>query len=333
MRWIFRRSLLLLLTLFSALTINFFLVRLMPGNPVDQMLNELMMQGYSYEEARTTVAQIISFVPDAPIHEQYIAFLQGLFKGDFGRSIRLATPVTTILGYGIPWTVFSMSLSLVISFVIGALLGMVIAYRRGSLVDRAISLYASVSGAIPAYVVGFFLVIILAIQLRWFPSELGPYGRNVIPPGPGELPSLEFISSVMRHAFLPVMTYVVVSVGGWILRMKSSTISVLGEYYVTAAEARGLSDRRIVLTYVGRNAMLPMFAQFAIYIGLMFTSSVFIENMFLYPGIGRFFSQSLSWRDYPLTSGCFLITTIAVVFANFLADLLYSRLDPRIRLE
>jgi len=332
MRWIFRRILLLVFTLVAAITINFFLIRLMPGNPVDALLNELITQGYSYEEALTRVAQIISFVPNAPIHEQYIDFVKGLMRGDLGRSIRLAQPVSTILGYALPWTVFSMSISMVISFGIGVLLGMYMAYHRGSIVDRAMSLYSSVSGAIPAYAVGFFLVLIFAIQLKWLPPQ-GPYAPQMSPPPAGQLPSAEFILSVLRYAILPITTYVVTTVGGWTLRMKSSTVSVLGEYYVTAAEARGLSDRRIVLTYVGRNAMLPLFAQFAIAIGLMFSGVVFIENIFLYPGIGRFFFQSISWRDYPLTSGCFVVISVAVVFANFLADLLYSRLDPRVKFE
>jgi len=339
MRWIVRRTLLLAFTLFSAITINFFLVRLMPGNPVDAIILELVTQGYSFEEAMIRASAILNFAPDAPLHEQYLSFLKGAFTGDLGYSMRLATPVSTVLGYALPWTIFSMSISLIISFALGVLLGMYTAYKRGSLIDRFVSLYSSISGAIPPYAVGFLLIVIFAIQalrigpvvLR-FPAQ-APYGEGVLPPLQGQLPSVDFILNVLWHAFLPIMTYVVTSVGGWTLRMKSSTVSVLGEYYVTAAEARGLPDSRVIMTYVGRNAMLPLFAQFAISLGLMFSGVVFIENLFLYPGIGRFFAQSMSWRDYPLTSGCFLVTTVAVILANFLADLLYSRLDPRIRFE
>jgi peptide/nickel transport system permease protein len=166
-----------------------------------------------------------------------------------------------------------------------------------------------------------------ALQLKWFPVS-GPYSPYL---KPGLY--LEFLLSVLHHAFLPVVTYVLTSVGGWILTMKGSTISVLGEYYVTAAEARGLPERRVVTSYVGRNAIIPLFTRFAISVGYMFSGVVFIEGLFLYPGIGTYLSASIAQRDYPLMTGCFLISTVAVVVANFFADILYSRLDPRVRLE
>ncbi len=318
---------LLLLTIASAITINFFLVRLMPGNPIDAMITELLMQGYSFAEASSRVQMMLNFLPTAPLHEQYIDFVKGILTGNLGYSIRLATPVTTILAYGIPWTVFSVSVSLIISFVLGIMLGMYMAYNRGSVVDRILSLYSSIAEGVPPYAVGFIMIMLFAFQLQWFPAQ-GSYGPYV---SPGF--NLDFILSVLRYATLPILTYVITSVGGWMLTMKSSTVSVLGEYYVTAAEARGLAENRIVVTYVGRNAMLPLFTRFAIALGAVFSGVVFVERLFLYRGIGIFLSTSISQRDYPLMSGCFLITTVAVVVANFLADLLYSRLDPRIKFE
>jgi len=332
MKWILRRTLFLIFTFWAAVTINFFVVRLMPGSPMDVMINELLSMGYSYEEAVSRVALMMNFVPTAPIHEQYIDFVKGVMTGNLGYSIRLASPVTTVLGYGVPWTVFSVSISLVISFVLGILLGMYIAYHRGSIADKVLSLYSSVSRSIPQYIIGFFVVVVFAIQLGWFPAQ-GPYGRYVIPPKTISQISPEFVFSVLQHACLPVFCYVITTLGGWILGMKSSAISVLGEYYVTAAEARGLSDQRIMTTYVGRNALLPLFTQFAISLGAMFNGVVFIERVFLYPGIGSYFSNSIPARDYPLMSGCFLIIIAATLIANFLADVLHSRLDPRIKLE
>lgn len=327
MRWMVKKATLSAFTLFCAITINFFLYRLMPGNPVDMMIQQYMALGYSYEEALSRVLMALSFIPTAPVHEQYIDFIKGVLTGNLGYSIWLATPVTTILGYGVPWTVFSVSISLVISFVLGIVIGMYMAYKRGSIVDRIMSFYSSITTAMPQNILGFFMIWVFAIQLKWLPAS-GPYS-GVNP----KVFNIDFVISVLRHATLPILTYVLTTMGGWILTMKSSTISVLGEYYVTAAEARGLKDRRIITTYVGRNAMLPLFTRFAIALGFMFGGVLLIENLFLYPGIGRFLNQAVYARDYPLISGLFLITSVAVIIANLLADLLYSRLDPRIRFE
>ncbi len=329
MRWIVKRALTVVVTMFSALTLIFFLIRLMPGNPVDVMMAQLLMQGYSAEEAAHVVATMVPFVPTDPIHTQYFEFLKGFFRGDLGASIIYATPIASILIYAIPWTVFLVSISLIISFSLGILLGMFMAYRRGGVFDRFFSLFSSVTRALPPYVVGVFLILFLAGQLHWFPI-LGPYDSSRFGSKPGF--TLDFIANVFYHAFLPVMSYVLTSIGGWVLAMKSSTVSVLGEYFVTAAEARGLRERRIVTSYVGRNAILPLFASLAVAIGYIFSGSVFIENIYSYPGIGKFLASSIPTRDYTLMTGCFLVTTVATVLSNFLADLLYSRLDPRIRL-
>ena len=313
-------------TLFSALTLTFFLIRMMPGNPVDVMMGQLIAQGLDPKEAAAAVAAIMPFVPDAPLTQQYVEFLKGVFTGNLGRSIVFGVPVTTILVYAIPWTVFLVSISLFISFLLGVLLGMFMAYRRGGFLDRAFSLFSSVSRALPSYAVGVLLVIFFAVQLKWFPV-MGPYDPRI---KPGFTP--DFIISVFYHAVLPITSYVMTTIGLWALQMKSSTVSVLGEYYVMAAEARGLPERRIVISYVGRNAILPLFTSLAISIGYIFGGSVFIESIYSYPGIGRFIATGVSLRDYVLMQACFLVTTLAVILSNFLADVLYGRLDPRIRL-
>jgi len=326
LRWIVKRALTVAVTLFSALTLIFFLIRIMPGNPIDIMIGQLIAQGYDPREAAARVAAMLPFVPDAPLIEQYVNYLKGFFTGDLGKSILFAAPITTILIYAIPWTVFLVSISLLTSFSLGILLGMFMAYRRGGILDKTFSILSSVTRALPPYVVGVLLVLFFAVQVKWFPV-MGPYDSRIKPGF-----TLDFIASVLYHAALPIMSYVITTIGGWILGMKSSTVSVLGEYYVTAAEARGLPERKIGTSYVGRNAILPLFASLAISIGFIFSGSVFIETIYSYPGIGRFLATSVTYRDYTLMTGCFLVTTVAVVLSNFLADTLYSRLDPRIRL-
>ncbi len=325
MNWVVRRIINLILTIIISVSVTFFLVRIMPGNPIDTLIQQYMMQGYSYKEALTAVRALISYMPNEPLHIQYFNYWKAILRGDLGRSITLATPVSQILGFAVPWTVFIVSISLLSSFAVGVLLGVYAAYKRGSLFDHSISLFASISRSIPHYIIGVVFVVFLAVQLRLFPAY-GAYGRGVTPGF-----NIQFIGSVLYHAALPVITYVVTTFGGWMLSMKSNTISVLGEYYVVAARARGLPNRRISLTYVGRNAILPLFTRFAISIGYMFGGVVFVETIFSYPGIGSYLSYAIGVRDWTLMTGCFLLITIAVVVSNFVADLLYSRLDPRIR--
>lgn len=317
----------LALTIYASITLTFILVRLMPGNPVDILIQQYLMLGYSYEEAASAVAAILPFLPTDPIHKQYIDYIIGIFRGELGKSIILGIPVTRLLAYAIPWTVFVTGTALIISFTVGVILGMFMAYWRGSIFDRALSFIASVLGSFPSYAIGVLLAITLGVRLKLFPF-IGAYSPEV---NPGF--NLAFLADVIYHAILPILSYVVVTFGGWMLTMKSSTTSVLGEYYVRAAEARGLPERRIVLTYVGRNAILPLFTRLTISIGYIFGGSVFIETIYSYPGMGRYLVDAITTRDHILMTGIFLVITFAVVFANFIADLVYSKIDPRARVS
>ena len=173
----------------------------------------------------------------------------------------------------------------------------------------------------------FFFIMIFSVNLKWFPSR-GAYDSS-IPPGL----TPEFIKSVLYHAVLPITSYVFASLGIWALNMKANAVSVLGEDYITAARIRGLTDRRIISSYVGRNALLPLVTQLAISFALVFAGAPLIENLFLYPGVGYYLNQSISRRDYPLMQGMFLVITIAVVIANLVAEISNSMLDPRLRTE
>jgi len=175
--------------------------------------------------------------------------------------------------------------------------------------------------------VGLILIIIFAVNLKWLPNR-GPYDSSVMPGF-----TWPYISSVLKHAILPISAYIITGLGGWALAMKGNAISVLGEDYITAAKARGLPQRRIITTYVGRNAILPLITNLAISFGMMFGGSPLIENIFVYPGVGYFLNQAVGRRDFTLMQGMFLMITVAVVLANLIAEILYSVLDPRIRQE
>lgn len=205
---------------------------------------------------------------------------------------------------------------------------MVAAYQRDSWWEPLVSGLASVLSSIPSYIIGIVLLVTLGIYFELIPvHEM----RGSTTPGVQPGFTWEFIHDIFFHASLPIATYVLATVGNWILTMKSSTMSTLGEDYVTVARARGLTETRITTAYVGRNAMLPLVTQLLISIGFVVGGSILIERIFVYPGIGFRLLQSLNTRDYPLMQGIFLIITISVVVSNLLADFIYGWLDPRVR--
>jgi peptide/nickel transport system permease protein len=319
-----------LLTIWAVVTFTFFLIRLMPGNPVDVYIDWLInQQNMSYREAYERAASQFSFNPDANVFSQYLEYMGQLVQGNLGRSITsIGTPVISQIVRFLPWTLFCVGIGLLLSFIIGMTFGMLAAYYRNSPLDTAVSFIASIFSAVPDYIWGLIILIVFGVQLRWF--NVGAL-RGTYSPGVTPGFTWAFISSVLMHAMLPILTYVIGTVGNWTLSMRSSTTSVLGEDYVNIAEARGLPKRRIVSSYVGRNAALPLFTLFAISIGFIIGGSIIVEELFVYRGIGSFLFWSISQRDYTSMQGVFLIITISVVLSNVLADLLYSRLDPRVR--
>ncbi len=319
-----------LVTIWAVITFTFFLIRLMPGNPVDVYIDFLMnQQQLTYEQARLQAAGQFEFDPDASPVSQYIDYMGQLLHGDLGQSIvSSGTKVIDQIARFLPWTLFAVGLGLLISFVLGISLGTLMAYNRNSVLDHGLSLFSSILSAVPNYIWGLLILIVFGVELKWFSvGEMrGTYGSDVT-----QGFNIEFMLSVLKHAFLPVLIYVMGTIGSWMLNMRNSTVSTLGEDYINVAKARGLTSRRILISYVGRNASLPMFTLLAINIGFILGGSVIIEELFVYKGIGSFLFSSITQRDYTAMQGVFLIITVSVVVSNLLADLLYSRLDPRVR--
>ncbi len=319
-----------LLTLWAVTTFTFVMIRQMPGNPVQIKIDEMMeRRQMTYEEARRQAAGLFDFDPDKPLHEQYVIYMGKLVQGDMGKAISSAgTPVSDQIRRYLPWTLFSIGTGLLISFTLGIFVGMAMAYWRGSVFDNVMTALASIMYGVPDFVVALLLLLVAGVQLKLFQMSdvLGGVGQDV------EVGfNLPYIRSVMQHAALPVIVYVWATVGGWILTMKSSTISTLGEDYITVAKARGLHERRILTTYVGRNAMLPLVTRLAISIGFVVGGSVIIETIFQYPGLGRHLFLAIGSRDYTTMQGVFLVIAFTVVLSNILADLLFGVLDPRVR--
>jgi peptide/nickel transport system permease protein len=317
-------------TVWFVTSLIFFLVRLMPSNPIDVYINELIVQyGLPYAEARDQAASLFAIDLDAPLHEQYFDYMGQLLHGNLGESLRSpGTPVWTIIIAFLPWTLFSVGLGLIISFILGVLIGMLLAYKRQAWWEPVVSGTASVLSSIPNYIVGIVLLVYLGVYWDLVPIHQMRGSRS-----PGIQPGFTwvFIKDIFFHAALPVLTYVLSTIGSWILSMKSSTIGTLGEDYVTVARARGLSEGRITTAYVGRNAMLPLITQLLISIGFVVGGSILIESIFVYQGIGYRLLAALTTRDYPLMQGIFLVITISVVVSNLVADFIYGWFDPRVR--
>ena len=321
-----------ILTIWTVATLTFLLVREMPGNPIDVLIEQILaLEGISYQEAYDRVAASFNFDPDATLLGLYLDWLGDLLRFDLGTSITSpGTEVIDEIARFLPWTVFAVGMGLLISFVLGIVLGMTMAYYRNSVLDHSLSLLSSFMTGVPNYIWGLLIIIVLGIQLNLFNvGELrGTYDVGLVPGL-----NAEFVLSVFKHAALPIATYVIATLGGWMLNMKSSTMGVLNEDYVNAAEARGLTDKRIITSYVGRNASLPLFTQLTIAVGFVLGSGVVIEEIFVYWGIGHYLFQSITVRDYTSMQGVFLILTMAVVFSNVFADLTYGLLDPRVRIS
>lgn len=304
----------------------FVIIQSMPGNPVDIMAtdivkNESIEYALAYERAKT----ILNYDPDVPLFERFVEYSTSMLSGDFGTSMTYKKNVTEVVGDALPWTLLVVSLSLLLSFSVGVLLGIYIAWRRSKLLNTILIGYQSIFGAIPNYVIGYLLVFLFSVTWGLFPAR-GAYSTNVTVGF-----NAMFILDVLKHSFLPVLTYFLATVASWTMSMKANSLSVLGEDYITYAQVRGLSKRRILVTYLSKNALLPLVTSLAVSFGLLFGGSPLIENMFLYPGVGYYLTKAISSRDYPLIQGMFFMIIVMVVISSLAAEFLYKYLNPRLR--
>jgi peptide/nickel transport system permease protein len=248
-------------------------------------------------------------------------------QGDLGLSMTYRIPVLTIIRQALPWTLLITGLATLVSFPIRAWLGVLSAWKRKTMLDPLLTLYATVTQAVPPFLVALLLLVVFGLGLRWLPLR-GPYGPEVDPGW-----NLPFLWSVAVHACLPVMAFALPAIGDWILAMKASALSVASEDYINVARAKGLTDRRIQIHYLGRNAVLPLVAGLASSIGGMLGGAMLVEAIFGYPGLGYFLREAIATRDYTLMQGLFLVVTVGTVLANLAGDVLATHLDPRLRLN
>lgn len=325
MSFLARRLAFYALTAWAAITLNFFIPRALPGDPVTSLIARY--QGQISSDAAASLTVLFGLDSQESLTEQYLEYWRLLFAGDLGLSFTFfPTPVADVLGQSVPWTLGLVGIATVISFLLGTLIGTAIGWRRGTWADAILPL-ATFFSAVPYFWLGLLAIILFSVTWDLLPAAQGY--------DPGLLPALtpEFVGSVIRHGTLPALTIVGSSVAGWILGMRNMMVTVTSEDYVQVAQAKGLGERRIMFGYAARNAILPQISGFALSLGFIVSGTLVMEMVFSYPGIGYVLYQAVSAKDYPLMQGVFLIITLSVLVANMLADLVYALLDPRTRQE
>jgi peptide/nickel transport system permease protein len=324
MRIIAQRLLFYVVTAIAAVTVDFFIPRLMPGNPVEAVLAR--MQGQITPGTIHSLELQYGLNSPTGLWGQYIAFWDNLLHGNLGLSTSYyPSTVTEVIRGALPWTLGLVGVATVISFILGTLLGILVAWRRGTWLDNLLPATTFFQAA-PYFFVAFLALDLFAVRLGWFPTGRA-YDQLDFPGFNGS-----FVADVLVHAILPAATIVLCSAAGWIVGMRNVMVTTMDEDYVLVAQAKGLPKRRVIW-YAARNAILPSVSGFSIALGFVVSGALLTEIVFSYPGLGWILLQAVGARDYPLLQGVFLIITFAVLLANLVADSIYVFLDPRTRQE
>ena len=322
MWFIGRRLAFYVVAAWAAITVNFAIPRVMPGNAVDTLLTKFptldaaSLRALQAEFGTHTHGSLIS---------QYFSYLGNLAHGNLGVSVsQYPATVTSILARTLPWTLILVGVATIISFAAGTLLGMVAAWRRDGWLDRSLPAFTFLQ-ATPYFFLALILIQLFALQWRIFPFGQG-YALGLTPGF-----NWAFISSAVYHSILPALTIVITTMAGWMLQMRNMMVTTMADDYVLVGQAKGLTPRRVMFTYAGRNAILPNVAGFALALGFVVAGALVMEVVFSYPGVGLTLYNAVTSNDYPLMQGIFLVISLSVLVASLIADLVYVIADPRAR--
>jgi len=325
MRYLTHRMGFFVLTLWAAVTVNFFIPRLMPGDPASAMMARF--HGRVNPAAIHALEVAFGVNSNQSLWSQYISYLHNCLTGNFGISLTyFPLPVSTEIAQALPWTLGLIGVATVLAFVAGTVIGTIAGWRRGSMVDSIVPPVFVVTSALPYFWVGMILILFFSVMTNGALPNDGAYD---VTSTPGL--TLAFGVDVVRHAVLPAATILITSVGGWILTMRNNMLTVLAEDYVRMARAKGLSNQRIMYQYAARNALLPNLAGFAMSLGFVVAGAILVEYVFNYPGLGYMLLNAVNNLDYPLMQALFLMITVAVLVAVLICDFLTFWLDPRAR--
>lgn len=324
MRYLLRRLEFFIVTLWAALTLNFILPRLLPGGP--EVALRTRFHGHVNPNTIKSLMTALGLNSHDSLIQQYLSYLGNLLHGDLGVSLGFYPQrVSSVILLALPWTLGLVGFATIIAFLLGTLIGILAAWRRGGFLDSVLPPVFVVISAFPYFWVGLICILIFAVTLGWFPQGFGSSTELS-----SEL-SWPYISDVLYHAVLPAFTIVITSIGGWVLTMRNNMITTLAEDYIKMARAKGLSPTRIMLQYAARNAILPNLVGFAMSLGFVISGALLVEIVFNYPGLGTFLLQAVNNEDFSLMQALFLLITLAVLLAVMAADFLTAWLDPRTR--
>jgi peptide/nickel transport system permease protein len=322
--FVLRRIGFFVVTLWAAVTLNFFIPRLMPGNPAQAMMARY--KGHINPQAIHALEIAFGVNNHQSLLSSYFTYLGNIFRGRLGVSLTFfPDAVTHDVKQALPWTLLLVGVTTILAFVLGTFIGLLAAWKRGGWLDGALPPIFVITSAFPYFFLALLAIWLFAIKLGWLPQSGGYDITDNVSWTWG------FAGDALKHAVLPAMTILITSIGAWILTMRNNTISVLAEDYVRMARAKGLGPWRVMWTYAGRNAILPNLTGFAMSLGFVVSGAILVEYVFNYPGVGWMFLQSVENQDYALMQGLFLMIVVTVLTAILAADAATAVLDPRTR--
>jgi peptide/nickel transport system permease protein len=323
-RFVLRRLGFFVVTLWAAITANFVIPRLMPGDPALAMMSRY--RGRINPQALHAIEVAFGIKTHQSLVGAYFTYLGNVVRGHFGISLTFfPDPVMHDILQALPWTLALVGSTTILAFLLGTLIGLVGAWRRGGFLDSVLPPVFVITSAFPYFWLAMLSIWLFSLKLGWLPQS-GGYDIIDTPAW-----TWHFVYDAFVHSILPALTILVTSIGGWILTMRNNTISVLTEDYVRMARAKGLSPWRVMWSYAGRNAILPNLTGFAMSLGFVVSGAILVEFVFNYPGVGWMFLQSVQNEDYALMQGLFLMIVLAVLTAILVADAATALLDPRTR--
>jgi peptide/nickel transport system permease protein len=322
--FVLRRLGFFVVTLWAAITANFVIPRLMPGNPAEAMMTRY--HGHINPQALHALEIAFGVKTHQSLLSEYFTYLGNIARGRFGISLTFfPDPVMHDVLGALPWTLALIGVTTILAFVLGTVIGLVGAWKRNGAVDSALPPLFVITSAFPYFWLAMLAIWLFSLKLGWLPAS---GGYDVIDT-PGW--NWHFVHDAAVHSILPALTILVTAIGGWILTMRNNTISVLSEDYIRMARAKGLSPHRIMWSYAGRNAILPNLTGFAMSLGFVVSGAILVEFVFNYPGVGWMFLDSVESQDYALMQALFLMIVLAVLTAILVADVATAILDPRTR--
>ena len=329
--YIARRVITSIFIVIVIISLNFVIFDVMPGSPLETFIQPGRIRDPAQLEALKRM-----FGLDKPPHIRYFIYLKNMLTFDFGICLQSQKPISAEIGERLLNTFLLVGLSTIISIVLGIIVGVYVAYKRGSFIDTGAVLFSLTFYSLPSFWIGMVLLMIFAVNLGWFPvagATPREWGDPNIWPTPPQWPKdwLEIIRGRLYHLALPLTTLVLFQVGGYILLTRAVMIETLTEDYVLTARAKGLPERIVLFKHALKNGSLPLITQIALAFGFMFSGAIISEQVFTYRGMGWWIWNAIAMQDYPVLQAVFYIIALCVVAANFIADVIYGLIDPRIK--